>query len=130
MTKHIQLKAEVRTIQGNSLRKLRKQGVLPAVIYSKELGSISLQLNYLEFLKAFKEAGSSHVVDLLVDEHKYPCLVHDLDINPVSGKLRHVDFLSVNLKNKVIAEVELVFVGEAPAVKEFGAVCRPGLRGD
>jgi large subunit ribosomal protein L25 len=122
MTKHTQLNAEIRTVLGNSVRKLRNQGILPAVIYSKDLGSISLQLNYLQFLKAFKEAGTSHVVDLLIDSKKYPCLVHDLDIHPVTGKLRHVDFLSVNLKNKVTATVELKFIGESPAVKEFGAV--------
>lgn len=128
MTKHAQIKTEIRTIVGNSVRKLRNAGILPAVIYSKELGSISLQLNYLEFLRLFKEVGTSNVIDLMIDEKKYPCIVHGLDIHPVTGRLRHVDFLSVNLLKKVTATVELVFVGEAPAVKEFGAVLTTPLQ--
>ena len=122
MTKHAQLNAEVRTIVGNSLRKLRKQGILPAVIYSKEMTPVSLQLNYLEFLRMFKVTGKSNVIDLTFNNTDFPCIVHNLDIHPVTGKVRHVDFLSVNLKNKVTATVPLEFTGESPAVKEFGAV--------
>jgi large subunit ribosomal protein L25 len=128
MTKHTQITAEIRTIHGNSLRKLRKQGILPAVLFSKDIESVSLQLNYLQFLRTYKEAGKSHVIDVTVDSKIYPCIVNGLDIHPVTGRLRHVDLLLVNLKRKVTATVPINFIGESPAVKEFGAVLMTPLQ--
>ncbi len=128
MTKHTQITAEVRTVHGNSLRKLRKQGILPAVLFSKDIESVSLQLNYLQFLRTYKEAGKSHVIDVTVDNKVYPCIVNSLDIHPVTGKLRHVDLLLVNLKRKVTATVAINFIGESPAVKEYGAVLMTPLQ--
>jgi len=128
MTTHTKITAEIRTVHGNSLRKLRKQGILPAVLFSKDIESISLQFNYLQFLRTYKEVGKSHVLDVMVDSKAYPCIVNSLDIHPVTGKLRHVDLLLVNLKRKVIATVPINFIGEAPAVKEYAAVLMTPLQ--
>ena len=49
-------------------------------------------------------------------------MVQDIDIHPVKGVLRHVDFLAVNLKEKITASVPLVYVGEALGIKEEGGV--------
>lgn len=120
---HASLVANTRTTLGNSVRKIRKDGLLPAVIYSKSVSPIALQLPLGEFIKVFKTAGKTHVIDLKIDTKKaVPCIVQELDVDPVSGGLRHVDFLAVNLKEKVVASVPVTIVGEAPAVKELDGV--------
>jgi large subunit ribosomal protein L25 len=60
-----------------------------------------------EFIKAFKEVGTSTVVDLTGDS-KELVLIHSYQLNPVKGELIHVDFLAVNADEKVTAEVRII----------------------
>jgi large subunit ribosomal protein L25 len=122
MTKHAQLQAQARAIVGNKVKTFARQGLSPAVMYSKVTPSTPLTINTREFLKVYKETGRTGVIDLSVDGKIVPCLVHDLNVHPSKKTLRHVDFLVVNLKEKVIADVPVVTINEAPGVKEFGAV--------
>jgi len=126
---HVSLVATSRTVTGNSVRKLRNLGIIPAVIYSNQLKSRNLELVLGQFLKAFKESGKTHVIDLQIDgKETLPCIVHILDVDPVKGTVRHVDFLSVNLNEKVIASVPLVYIGESKAVKESGGILNTTLK--
>jgi large subunit ribosomal protein L25 len=125
---HVTLDVEKRTILGNSVRKVRKQGLLPAVLYGQKITEpITLQLPLNIFEKTFRQVGRTNVLELNfpTDKAKHPCLVHDIDYDPVYGTIRHVDFLEVDLKKKVEAEVPLELVGESPAVKEHGAIVSP-----
>jgi large subunit ribosomal protein L25 len=127
---HVTLEVTKRTELGNTVRKIRRQGLVPAVLYGQEIKeSIALQLPLNIFEKVYREAGRTNVLELhFSDENKkHPCLVHDLDLDPVLGTVRHIDFLEVNLKQKVEAEVPIELVGEAPAVKEFGAIINQNI---
>jgi large subunit ribosomal protein L25 len=120
---HLKLKASKRTNVGHKAKQLAKVGILPAVVYSKKFESTPIQVDYKEFYHLYKESGKTTVIDLKIDDDKVvPCIVHDLDIHPVKDTPRHVDFLVVNLKEKITAPIPVEFVGEAPAIKEFGAV--------
>jgi large subunit ribosomal protein L25 len=120
---HLNLQVKTRIILGNQVRKLRREGKLPAVIYSNKLSSLSVELPLGDFNRVYKESGKNHVIDIKIEGGKsYPCIVHALDIHPVTGVVRHVDFLFVNLKEKVVASVPVVYVGESKAVKELGGV--------
>jgi large subunit ribosomal protein L25 len=120
--KHSKLIVEKRTIQGNQNRKLRKIGIIPAVIFSKTLDSVMIQIPIGEFTKVYKEAGKTHVIDVICDNESYSTIIHGIDIHPVKHLPRHVDFLAVDLKQKVEAEVPVVITGEARGVKENGLV--------
>jgi large subunit ribosomal protein L25 len=120
---HLNLHVKNRTVLGNQVRKLRRDGKLPAVIYSNKLSSLSVELPLGDFNRVYRESGKNHVIDIKIEEGKtYPCIVHALDIHPVTGVVRHVDFLFVNLKEKVVASVPVVYIGESKAVKELGGV--------
>jgi large subunit ribosomal protein L25 len=120
---HYQLNATKRTAIGHDVRKLRKQGVLPAVIYSKIVQPINIEFVHGDFIKAYKQVGSTGVIDITVDEKNImTCIVHDLHVHPVTNKLIHTDLMVVDLKKKVIAEVPLIFVGESQAIKETGGI--------
>jgi large subunit ribosomal protein L25 len=112
------LKASVRTVTGKKVKNLRKQGLLPSTIYGQGMEPMSIQVVDKELEAIFKHAGESGLVDLIVDEKVMPVLFRNPQYHPVLGSLLHVDCFKVNLKEKIITNVPIVFVGEAPAVKE------------
>jgi large subunit ribosomal protein L25 len=114
--KTLTIALNTRSIVGNDVRKLRRSGRVPAVIYGNKSKDILIDLDYNQFVKLYKESGKTHIIDLEVNNSTYHCLIHDIDVDPVKGTARHIDFLSVDLKQKVTVSVPVVLVGEAPAV--------------
>lgn len=115
-SKNPQLKAEKRTVLGKAVKKLRREGMLPANVYGKDLSSIAIQVDTKEFETLFKQVGETGLVDLQLDGKSHPVLVKNLQLEyPLKTPL-HVDFYQVNLKEKVKSMVPLIIVGEAKAV--------------
>jgi large subunit ribosomal protein L25 len=120
---HSQLTVKPRTLFGNQAKKLYREGLTPGIIYGNVKEPIAVEFLVSDFLKLYKAAGENHVVDLNVDGGKtIPAIIHDLDIHPVTRKLRNVDFKAVDLKKKTTAEVPVVLVGIAPVVKTMGGL--------
>lgn len=110
--KKIELKVQPRKVVGKKVKKLRKEGVLPANIYGRDIKSESVQVPYKEFEKIYKEAGETGLVDLQLDGQVRPVLIHNIQFDPVSHEPLHADFYQVNLKEKVKTMVPLSIVGE------------------
>lgn len=115
--KRFQLTAEPRKITGKQVKKLRREGILPANVYGKDIKSQSLQLPLTEFQKVFEEAGETGVIDLTYGKDTVPVLIHNLHTDYRNTPL-HADFFKVNLKEKVTAMIPLEFVGEPKAVTD------------
>ncbi len=125
---HLSLNSTPRTILGNTGMKLRKLGIIPAVVYGYNIKeSINITLNYNEFVKVFRSSGNTAVVDLEVDGKKIHTLVHAIQYHPVKDTYIHIDFLAVNLKQVVEAEVPLVFIGTPLPVKQDGAILQRSI---
>lgn len=107
-----------RTLFGRKVKNLRKGGILPANIYGKKIKSQSVEVNLGEFAKVFKDAGETQVIELKLGREKRPVLIHNLQENPVTDQIIHVDFLQVDLKVKVTAKVPVELIGESPSEKE------------
>jgi len=118
MAEKLKLKAEKRKLLGKKIKRLRRQGILPANIYGKKIKSQAVQVSLDEFEGVFKAAGETKVIDLQINGEKKAVLIHNLQLDPVTGKPLHADFLQVDLKEKVIAEVPIELVGESPAEKQ------------
>ena len=116
MDKHT-IKAEKRKILGQKVKTLRKEGILPANIYGKKVKSLAIQLPISEFEKIYKEAGETGIVEISVDSSKKPVLISNIQRHPVTDIPLHVDFLQVDLKEKVTADVPVDLIGESPAEK-------------
>lgn len=101
-------------------KKSQAVGEIPAVVYGSDVKNLSLAVDAKEFRKVFKQAGESSLVDLVVDGKKHSVLVHEIQREPVSGDVIHIDFYQPNLKKEVEVAVPLVFVGIAPAEKDLG----------
>ncbi len=116
--KHPQLSAESRTVLGKKVKKLRREGILPANVYGKGLESKSIQVALSDFQKVYKEAGDTGLIDLTFDGKTKPVLVKSMHKNYAINEPLHVDFYQVNLKVKVKAVVPVLLIGEAQAVTD------------
>lgn len=122
MSKAITLKAEVREIVGKGVEKLRSQDLIPAVMYGNKIASQNLAVNFVDFKRVYEKAGESALIELEVGGKKANVLIHDIQLAPMSGKITHIDFFQVNMKEEVETEIPLEFVGESAAVKALGGV--------
>lgn len=115
------LNVKKREVTGKGVKNLRKQNLIPAVIYGKDVPSLNLLVEYLPFSKLYKEAGESTLIDLKVDETTpVKVLVQDVQRDPLTGKFAHIDFHQIKMTEKLKVDALLKFIGEAPAVKELG----------
>lgn len=115
------LEAQKRDTKEN-LEHLRKGGLVPAVVYGPKQEALSIKMDLKSFIKAYKEAGESTVVELSVDGETHDVLIHDMDIEAVKGDVLHVDFYAIEKGKKVTVHVPLEFVGESVAEKNLGGV--------
>lgn len=116
--KRSKLTVEERKIIGKKVRKLRKEGILPANVYGKKIQSFSIQVNQKTFESLFKEVGQTGLIDLELDGKTHPVLVKNIQLSYPSRTPLHVDFYQVDLTEKVKAMVPLVIAGEAKAVAD------------
>jgi large subunit ribosomal protein L25 len=116
--KHPLLTSEPRTVLGKKVKKLRREGLLPANVYGKGLESTAIQVKLSDFQAIYKEVGETGLVDLKVGDSTKPVLIKNLQQSfPLHIPL-HVDFYQVNLKEKVKTNVPVVLTGEPTAVTE------------
>ncbi len=102
-----------------SLSKIRKNGSIPAVFYGAKEASTPISISLTDFEKVWKAAGESTVVNLEGDGVELDALIHDIDLHPVTGVPRHVDFYVLEKGKKVKVGVPLEFVGVSAAVKDL-----------
>lgn len=116
------LTANKRTHLGKTINQLRKQNILPGVVYGHGFDSTPLEMNEKEFKKAFKQAGENTLVSLQVEGQTIPVIIHDVQMHYLKDHPIHVDFYAVKMDEKLKARIPLHFVGESAAVKELGGV--------
>ena len=119
MAKRHSLAVEARTLFGNKVKQLRRDGFIPANIYGHNVESTAVSVDGREFMSTFRMAGETGLVDLKISSESAarPVLIHSMLKDPVTGAILHVDFYQVNLKEKLTAAVPLHFTGESPLVK-------------
>lgn len=96
---------------------IRAEGKIPAVVYGPKFVNTSISINYQDFVRLYNKHGETTLIALDIDGKVTNVMVHDMDLNPVSNKVAHVDFYAPEAGKKVHAEVPLTFVGESAAVK-------------
>jgi large subunit ribosomal protein L25 len=101
----ILLEVKKREVTGKSVKHLRRDGLVPAVIHDHGKESLHVQGNYLEVLKAYQQAGKHHPVSLKAGDRKFTVLIRDVDIDPRKHQLRHIVFNAVDANEKVDAEI-------------------------
>ncbi|MDO8573600.1 MAG: 50S ribosomal protein L25 [Candidatus Daviesbacteria bacterium] len=117
----LSLQAEERIILGKKVKNLRKDGKLPGHVFGKGLETEHVSVDGKTFLKTFKEAGETGLIDLKIGTEKVrPVMIKGVQYNPVSGQPIHIDFYQVNMSEKVKVPVPLVLIGDEPESVKLG----------
>jgi large subunit ribosomal protein L25 len=112
----MKLHVDLRSGEKNSA--IRKEGNIPAVVYGKHMDKpLAIMCNKNDFIKKFKEAGYSTPLTLEGKDVDQFVLIQDMQLDPVSDVVLHVDFMAVNKNEKVTTEVPVKLVGESPIEK-------------
>jgi large subunit ribosomal protein L25 len=113
----MQLNADKRETTGKASRRLRRQGLLPAVVYGHNASPASIQLDTHEFERVFGRAGRTQLIDLVVGQGRaHKVLVKEVQRSPRKNTLIHVDFHQVSLREKLQVDVPVVVTGQAEPV--------------
>ena len=116
----VELVAEQRTLFGSHVRRLRREGWVPGVMYGRDFAAVSLQLRERELTHSLQEIGGSQIVRLAIKGLDEPemVLLRDVQRDSIRGSLLHVDFYRVVMTERIRTEVPLVLVGVSPAVEQ------------
>ncbi len=134
MAKSVLLKANPRTAKGGGpVRRLRAAGRVPAVLYGKRTTAADLELSARELDRLFHHgAGENILVDLEVDAsgkiEKRLALVQDVQHDPVSGRILHIDLHEIAADEKLKTHIPVDPTGEPVGVKTHGGLLEHILR--
>ena len=105
-----------------TVRRLRREGLVPGVVYGGDGESVAFQVDARELRLALAHGGA--VITLTLDGASTPVVLKEQQRHPVTGATLHVDLLRVDLTQKIHATVvlELVGVEDAPGVKAGGVL--------
>ena len=125
----IHLKAEVREKSTKKqLSTLRKDRMIPAVVYGGEKPSISVVVPEKDLVKAMKSAGANAIIHLKHGKGEDTVILKTLQRQVVSNQPIHADFQRISLKEKIEVKVHIKVIGEAPGVKLHGGILEHVLR--
>ncbi len=115
------LAASIRTALGKRAKDVMTERKIPAIVYGHGVDARAISVPASEFRRLFMKAGSSTLIDLAVDTAApVKVLVKEVQYHPLRSEPIHVDFLQVQMTEKMSVEVPLVFTGESEAVKALG----------
>lgn len=115
----MKLTVKKRTVFWKSVKLMRKDFLVPWIVYSKHLNKpIKIQFDKNEFLKVYSEAWESTPIKLEGDWVNKLVLIHDHQVHPVTNLLLHVDFLAVKSDEKVKADIPIIIVWESDIEKK------------
>jgi len=120
MSKASTIKAQLRTELGTqSTRKIRKQGLLPGIVYGHKQDTVAVAVPSVDFLQMVKHGA--HLFELQMADHSETVLVKDVQYDYLGTNPIHVDFARVDLNERVSVMVPLVLRG-TPAGASAGGV--------
>jgi len=121
------INATPRIVVGKQVRALRREGLIPAVLYGPRMDPINVSLEARTSSRVLGKMTASSLVTVLLDGKEYPALVREKQRNFIKGNLLHVDFQVISMTEKLRTKVGVELVGESPVVDEFMAVLVNGL---
>lgn len=116
------LKATRRSVTGKTVKTLRTQGYLPAVMYGHNFEPISIVLDAHTSNLALLGLSASTIINIELEGSQVATLIREKQKDYMRNRLLHVDFQVVSLTEKISAAVKIELTGVSSAVKDFSAV--------
>jgi large subunit ribosomal protein L25 len=115
---------ERNTIGKGAARALRRQGLIPAVLYGPKRETVSLSVSPLDLEQIYKTSGTEQVILNLIiengDTQKVTVMVKEVQASPVTREYLHIDFFEISLTEKIVVEVPVEVTGKAKGVERGG----------
>ncbi|MCW9065082.1 MAG: 50S ribosomal protein L25 [Ignavibacteriaceae bacterium] len=114
--------SERKNLTKSGTKKIRREGLIPGVFYSKinkpiHIDVVDREINSLVF------TSKTHLISLELEGHEeYECIIKDIQFHPVTDKVTHFDLLGLTKGEKIKLEIPLQLVGTAAGVKEGGVI--------
>ena len=133
----IKMNIESRTgIGSNHVNKLRREDVIPGVIYKRGEDTKAVQVNKKEFERVYRQAGTTGLISLEVDGEKAVVIIKDLQMHPVKNEYLHIDFQELSMDETVRMFVPINLINRenirlqpsvlAQLIDEIEIECLPG----
>jgi len=118
----LNIKTSTRDVLGKKTRFMRREGTTPTHLFGHGIKSLPLQCDTAELRRIIARAGMTRLIALEVEGDKEPrsVFIREIQREPCSGELLHVDFYQVKRTEKIRVDVPIILIGEAPAMKEKG----------
>jgi large subunit ribosomal protein L25 len=118
----ILVKSEKRQGLGsNASRRLRAQGFVPAVLYGESMATTPLVLAKKDIVQIMRlETGENTIFKVAVDADTYDAMIKDMQVDPATDELLHVDLIRISMDKPIRVTVPVVHRGEPIGVKTEG----------
>ncbi|MCW5850410.1 MAG: 50S ribosomal protein L25 [Anaerolineae bacterium] len=122
MAQQIDLPAQQRTITGKKVSQLRRTGIIPAVVYGHHKAATNIQVDERALHQTLMRAGMNRLINIQLGAEGVMALVRDIQREPISQRVVHVDFLAVAMDEPITANVPIHLEGVAPALDQGGTL--------
>lgn len=126
----IQLKGSKRASTGKGgARKARAAGQIPGVLYGHGETPVPVAVDFKDFEIALRShKGGNAIVNLNVGAGDVTALLRDVQLDPLSRRIIHLDFQHISLTEQIEVEVVLHFLGVPVGVKDGGGILEHSIR--
>lgn len=121
--KQLELQASLRSLTGKKVKRLRKMGITPGILYGSGIDPLILKFNTREVENVVIRAGSSSLIQVKIEGAKpYISIVRDVQRDVIKRSVTHVDLQAVNMQELITLPIPLLLKGTAPGVEDMGGV--------
>lgn len=113
MVQRHELTASTRSVIGKESKKLRREGVVPGIVYGPVVDEpVAVSVNMKEIDRTYVAYGPNVLIDLLVDGSKYTVYMRHMSIDRLKREPMHIEFFAPNLNVEINTSIPIVVVGQ------------------
>jgi large subunit ribosomal protein L25 len=109
-------------------RRSRMAGQIPGVVYGPEIDPVPVAVEERQFRAAMRDATSSSILNLSLDGKETKAVVRDLQRDPVTNRVLHVDFHAISMNRPINVAIPISFTGTPIGVKVDGGIMQTTMR--
>lgn len=120
----LELNATLREITGKKVKRLRREGLVPGIIYGHGVGSVPLKFDAHDLELLVSQAGGSTLVKIFVEgtDEPYTAIVRDVQRHILKRNVTHIDLQALSMTEKVRVDIPLILINPAEALEEMDAM--------
>ncbi len=116
------IKASKRDVIGKKVSQLRREGLMPGVVYGHHMDPIAIVMNAHDVTRAMIGLTPSSIVTVDIDGEQHAALIRERQRDYLKNRFIHIDFQAVSRTEKIRARIETILEGFAPAVKNYNGI--------